>query len=149
MRYGQKKYKGFSLVEMLASATVLGMAVVVICTIGSKGISGMQRNREYELAYDLADRQLTLIDYMGIDEFLELRQMSGQFNDDEGGGVVYSWQAAVDEGPLDNIYLVSVTVSWIQESGGRSVSVVTILNGEEAAETSEESEQQENATVSM
>ena len=148
MRYVQKKYKGFSLVEMLASATVLGLAVVVICTIGSRGISGMKRNREYELAYDLADRQLTLIDYMGIEEFLELRQMSGRFNEEEQGGIEYSWQAAVEDGPLDNIYLLSVTVSWGSGNTGRKVSVVTMLNGEEVEETSEQTEQQ-NAAVSM
>ena len=148
MRYLTAK-KGFSLIEMLVASLLLSAAVVVLCAISTRSMTGVRLNRQYEMAWDLLDKQLTMIDYMGIDEFLELRQMSGRFNLQGVGRTVYKWEAAVNEGDLDNVYIVSISVSWDYASKQGRVSASTILNGQEVSESSDESaEEQNNETQS-
>ena len=148
MRYLTAK-KGFSLIEMLVASLLLSAAVVVLCAISTRSMTGVRLNRQYEMAWDLLDKQLTMIDYMGIDEFLELRQMSGRFDLQGVGRTVYKWEAAVNEGDLDNVYIVSISVSWDYASKQGRVSASTILNGQEVSQSSDESaEEQNNETVS-
>jgi prepilin-type N-terminal cleavage/methylation domain-containing protein len=141
--------KGFSLIEMLVASLLLSAAVVVLCAISTRSMTGVKLNRQYETAWNLLDKQLTMIDYMGIDEFLELRQMSGQFDLQGVGQTVYKWEAAVNEGDLDNVYIVSVSISWDYAAREGRVSASTILNGQEVSQSSDESaEEQNNETTS-
>ena len=138
--------KGFSLVEMLVASLLLSAAVVALCAIGTRSMTGVKLNRQYETAWDLLDRQLTMIDYMGIDEFIEMRQMSGQFEVEVLGGAVYKWEAAITEGDLDNVYVVNLSISWGADGKGGRVSVATVLNGQKTSETSDETAEQTNET---
>ena len=140
--------KGFSLVEMLVASLLLSAAVVVLCAVGTRSMTGVKMNRQYETAWDLLDRQFTMIDYMGVEEFLELRQMSGQFDVEGVGQTVYEWEAAVNEGDLDNVYIVSISISWGVAGRGGRVSASTVLNGQEVSESSDESTEENNETVS-
>ena len=141
--------KGFSLIEMLVASLLLSAAVVVLCAISTRSMTGVRLNRQYETAWNLLDKQLTMIDYMGIDEFLELRQMSGQFDLQGVGQTVYKWETAVNEGDLDNVYIVSVSISWDYAKREGRVSASTILNGQEVSQSSDESaEEQNNETAS-
>lgn len=138
--------KGFSLIEMLVASLLLSAAVVVLCAVGTRSMTGVKLNRQYEMAWDLLDRQLTMIDYMGVEEFLEMRQMSGQFDVEGVGGAAYRWQAAIEEGDLDNVYVVSLSISWGVGGRGGHVSAATVLNGQEASETSDETAEESNET---
>lgn len=143
------KGKGFSLVEMLVASLLLSAAVIVLCAVGTRSMTGVKLNRQYETAWELLDRQLTMIDYMGINEFLELRQMSGEFEVEGDKGVVYKWQAAVEEGDLDNVYVVSLSISWGVSGRGGRVSVSTVLNGQGVPQSSDETvEKEDNEAVS-
>ena len=138
--------KGFSLIEMLVASLLLSAAVVVLCAVGTRSMTGVKLNRQYETAWDLLDRQLTMIDYMGVDEFLEMRQMSGQFDVEGVGGAAYRWEVEIEEGDLDNVYVVSLSISWGVAGRGGRVSASTVLNGQEASETSDETVEQSNET---
>ena len=135
-----KKAKGFSLVEMVVAAVLLSGAVVTICSISARGMMGVKLNAEYEQAWEVLDRQLILIDYMGIDEFIEMDQMEGQFGDEESSATVHYWQVDIQELEPDALYKIDMTVSWGSEKRPYSVSASTMLNGKNAAMLPEEAE---------
>ncbi|UCG48802.1 MAG: hypothetical protein JSU94_03290, partial [Phycisphaerales bacterium] len=62
--------KGFNLVETIVSSVILSGAVLAVGAIGTRSMVETRLNRQYETAAALIDKQLALIDYMGIDEFI-------------------------------------------------------------------------------
>ncbi|NQT03238.1 MAG: prepilin-type N-terminal cleavage/methylation domain-containing protein, partial [Planctomycetes bacterium] len=74
-----KNKKAFSLIETLVASAILSGAVLTLGAISTMSLSGTRLNRRYEVAASLLDKQLNLIDYVGIDEFIELGQMEGYF----------------------------------------------------------------------
>jgi prepilin-type N-terminal cleavage/methylation domain-containing protein len=133
--------KGFSLIEMIVASIILSLAVVSICAVSTKSMTAVKSNREYEIAWDLLDRQLTIIDYAGIEEFINEGQMSGHFGDEESEGTHY-WSAKCEEGEYDYLYNLELTVVWGPENAPSSISLSTVLNGtgSEIEEEEEESE---------
>jgi hypothetical protein len=67
-----------------------------------------------------------LLDYIGIDEFIELGRAEGMVEDFEPG---YHWEATTEYQGIDSLYLVTITVTWIERNRPYSVSVQTRLNG--------------------
>lgn len=122
----QKTKKGFTLIETLVASTILCGSVLAITAVSSKALSNTVQNRRYETALLLADRQLGLIDYIGIDEFINLGNYDGEFTDYE---LPYTWHADVQYENLDDLYYITVTVSWKDNSRPYSVSIDTMLDG--------------------
>lgn len=118
--------KGFSLIETLVASAILSGAVLTIGAISTMSLSGTRVNRRYETALSLIDKQLSLIDYVGIDEFVELGQMEGDFEEVEPG---YHWEVTTEYQEIDSLYLVTITVSWVDGRRPYSLSVDTMLNG--------------------
>ena len=120
--------KGFSLIEMIVASVILSLAVVAVCAVSTKSMTAVRSNRDYEEAWDLIDRQLTLIDYAGIEEFINQGQMSGHFSDGENEAKHY-WSAKCEEGEYDYLYNLELTVMWGPENAPSIISVQTVLNG--------------------
>jgi len=136
--------KGFSLIEMIVASIILSLAVVTICAVSNKSMAAVRSNREYEDAWDLLDRQLMMIDYIGVEEFIEEGNMSGQFGSEgEEGQTVHYWTVKHQEGEYDNLYRIDVTISWKSAGSIRSISASTILNGSGILQAEEEQEETE------
>ncbi len=118
--------KGFSLIETLVASAILSGAVLTLGAISTMSLSGTRLNRRYEMALSLIDKQLSLIDYVGIDEFVELGQMEGVFEEIEPE---YHWEVATEYQDIDSLYLVTITVSWVDGNRPYSLSVDTMLDG--------------------
>jgi len=127
------KAKGFTLVEVVASSIILCGAVMIIGAIGTQALTGTHLNRRYEAAASLVDKQLSLIDYIGIDSIVEMGQMDGDYED---SGYTYNWKIETEYQEIDSLYLVTLTVSWIDRNRPYSISVDTMLNGETLSEES-------------
>ena len=153
----RKSEKGFSLVEVIVASIILSTAVVALCAVGNKSMIGVKNNREYEHAWELIDKQLTMISSVGIDQFLEADQFEGQIGGEEssqaGSGAAISqtathyWSAEVQEGEIDSIYEVTLTISWGPANRPRNISVTTRFNGQgllEEEETEETEEEGQN-----
>ena len=125
--------KGFTLVEVVASSIILCGAVMVIGAIGTQALIGTHLNRRYEMAVSLADKQLSLIDYIGIDSIVEMGQAEG---DNEDSGYEYHWKIETEYREIDSLYLVTLTVSWVDRNRPYSISVNTMLDGETLSEES-------------
>ena len=126
MMWAKGKNKGFTLVETIVASGILCGAVLTVGAISTKALTDTRLNRRYEVAVSLADKQLSMIDYMGIDEFIELGQMEGDFEDIEPA---YHWNVTTEYQDIEGLYLVTITVSWIDHKHPYSISVDTMFNG--------------------
>ncbi len=121
-----KRKRGFTLVETIVASTILCGAVLTIGAICSRSLTGTRLNRRYETALTLIDRQLSLIDYVGIDEFIAIGQTEGSFENYAPG---YSWRVLTQYEDIDSLYLVTITVSWLEHNRPYSVTLETMLDG--------------------
>ena len=120
------KHSGFNLVETLVAGMILSGAVLTLGAISTNALTGTRLNRHYEVAASLIERQLTLIDFAGIDEFIEAGQTEGLFEEFEPG---YRWEVTTEYEGTDSLYLVTITVSWMEGKRPYSMTVETMLNG--------------------
>jgi prepilin-type N-terminal cleavage/methylation domain-containing protein len=125
------KTKGFTLVEVIASSIILCGAVMIVGAIGTQALTGTHLNRRYEMAASLADKQLSLIDYIGIDSIVEMGQAEGNC---EESGYEYHWKVETEYQGIDSLYLVTLTVSWVDRNRPYSISIDTMLNGKTLSE---------------
>ncbi len=127
MRIRTKRNKrGFTLVETITASAILSGAVLTLVAITTQSLTGTRLNRQYETAASIVEKQLSLLDYIGIDEFIELGRAEGVVEDFEPG---YHWEATTEYQGIDSLYLVTITVTWIERNRPYSVSVQTRLNG--------------------
>lgn len=118
--------KGFTLVEIILASVILCGAVLTLGAISTRSLTATKLNREYELAAALADRQLTIIDYIGIENFIESQMTEGEFDQLEPK---YRWEVQTEPLDTDNLYRVTVIISWNNQKRLYSISVDTMLNG--------------------
>jgi len=133
----RKKAKGFTLVEVIAASVILCGAVMLVGRVGTQAMTGTKLNRRYEMATSLINRQLSLIDYIGIDAFIEAGESEGESDD---LGYSFTWYVETEYQEIDSLYLVRITVSWAEGRRPYSLSVDTMFNGiipmeEETGET--------------
>jgi Tfp pilus assembly protein PilV len=121
----KRHYKGFNLVETVVASVILSGAVLTIGTVSTRSLTGTRLNRQYEVAAALIDKQLSLIDYIGIDQFIEAGQTEGDFAEFEPG---YHWQVFVSQETIENLYLVTITVTWVERSRPYNLTVDTMFN---------------------
>ena len=108
------------------ASVILAGAVLTIGAISSNALVGTRRNAHHEVAASIIDRQLTLIDYVGIDEFIEAGQMEGFVDEFEPG---YQWEVATEYEGTDSLYVVSITVTWLEGRRPYHLTAQTMLNG--------------------
>lgn len=126
MRRAQKHEKGFTLVEVIASSVILCAAVMIVGSIATRALIGTRLNRRYEAAAALAEKQLGLIHYVGIDSVSELGELGGEL---EEAGETYQWQLETEYQEINNLYLVRTTISWVEANRPYSLIVDTMFNG--------------------
>jgi len=124
---GHSRQRGFSLVEALVAGAILSGAVLTVTAISTNALSAARLNRQYEVAAAVADRQLRIIDYVGIDGFLQTGRFSGDVSEFEPG---YHWEVATEYQDIDSLYLVTVTVSWVDRGRPYKFMVETMLDGQ-------------------
>ena len=98
MKYGLNRH-GLTLVETLVAGMILSATVVTVSALISKSMFGTGTNRAYELAASLLDRQMTLIDTVGIDAFIEAGQTQGEFGEIAPN---HTWAMYIEALGIDN-----------------------------------------------
>jgi len=126
MRRRKSQPGGFNLVETLVASVILSGAVLTLSAISTNALTSTRLYRHHEVAASLIDRQLSLIDYTGIDQFIEAAQTEGVFEEFEPG---YQWSVNTEYQGTDNLYLVTITITWLEGKRPHSVTVQTMLNG--------------------
>jgi len=123
---GNRKKHGFSLVETLVASIILSSAVLTLGAIGTNALTDTRLNRHREVAARLIDRQLQMIDHTGIDEFIEMGVTESVIEEFEPG---YRWEVATEYQGTDNLYLVTITMTWLEGKRPYNLVVQTMLNG--------------------
>jgi prepilin-type N-terminal cleavage/methylation domain-containing protein len=118
--------RGFNLVETMVASVILSSAVLTVAAISSKALTATRLNRQYEVAASLIDRQLALVDYIGIDAFVESGQTEGVFEEVEPG---YHWEITAEYQGIDSLYLVTITVTWIDRNRPYKIVTQTMFDG--------------------
>ncbi|MFC1760890.1 hypothetical protein ACFL6U_02290 [Planctomycetota bacterium] len=131
---------GFNLLETLVASMILSGTVVTVASLSTRSLQGIGRHQAYEAAVQLADRQLRIIDYVGVDRFLEKGQTEGVFEEPAPG---YQWSVLAESMDYGLLYSVTVTLSWVDRGGQRSLSVSTRLNGTGMVDTSVDEDESE------
>jgi hypothetical protein len=126
IRNPQLRSGGFNLVEALVATMILSGAVLTLGAIGTNALSGTRLHRHYETAAALVDKQLSLIDYMGIDAFIEAGQTEGIVEELEPA---YRWSVTTEYQGVDSLYMVTIVVSWLEGVRPYSVTAQTMLDG--------------------
>lgn len=117
---------GFTLVEAIVASVILCGAVLAIGSISTRTLTATKLNRQYQTACRLADKQLSIIDYIGVEDFLDMHMTDGEFEELEQG---YRWQVTTEPLDIDNLYQVKMTTSWVNAGKAYSISIDTRLNG--------------------
>ncbi len=121
-----KNKNGFTLVETIAATILLSFSVLALAAGATRSLSNTKLNRQREVAAALADQQLTMIDKIGVEEFILLAQTEGVFEDYEP---TYTWAVVTESDIIDYLYQVRVIISWTELNKNYSVVVDTMLNG--------------------
>ena len=105
---------------------ILSGAVLTLGAISTNALTSTRLNQHYKTAASLIDRQLQYIDSTGIDQFIESEQTEGVFQEFEPG---YQWQVATEYQGTDNVYIVTISVSWMERKTPYELRAQTMLNG--------------------
>ena len=108
------KRRGVSLLETVLAASLLGGAVMTVCSLAAGSLRSVRLNQEYEKAWDYIERQLVLIDIAGVDVFRQSGQTGGQFESLDGR--TWRWNVDVLESEITSLYDVAIRVEW--DGGG-------------------------------
>ncbi|NLH15600.1 MAG: prepilin-type N-terminal cleavage/methylation domain-containing protein [Phycisphaerae bacterium] len=142
----RKSGKGFSLVEMVVASTILSMGVITVCAMSTRTLSRVRLNREREVAWDLLDRQLTMIEYVGVDNFLRAGTLDGKFNAVKNMPE-YTWQIQLKEHEITGLIRVYATVSWGETSHRRQITAQTVMSGTALADAAAAEQQTETGAT--
>jgi len=121
-----RKSRGFTLVEVISASALLALGVVVIAAITSRSLDALRLDTEYARAWEVLDRQLTVIDYIGIDTVVQKGITEGSFSE---GDTNYRWWVTITDELYDKLKRVDITVAWERGGKVRSISASTMLDG--------------------
>lgn len=121
------KTSGFSLVETLVAGTILSGSVLAVLAASTSCIGTTRLNRQYERAASLVEKQFSLIDFIGIDDFVDSGELEGVSEESE---TTYHWQVESEYQDIDSLYRLTMAVTWVDRGRPRRLVVETMLNGE-------------------
>lgn len=116
---------GFSLVEALVASAILSGVVMTVSAVGSRALVAARQDSQYERAATLLDRQLTMIDHMGVSAFILSGETEGEFGEMAPG---YRWRVVTRYLEVDQLYEVTIAVIWVDRSRPKQLIAVTRLN---------------------
>lgn len=127
----QYRCSGISLLETVLAASLLGVAVMTVCSLAAGSLRAVRLNQEYEKAWDYVERQLVLIDMAGVDTLRQSGQTSGQFVSQDGRQ--WRWNVQIAESGITALYDVTLSMEWESGSQPRRIQCRTRLCGKPTA----------------
>ena len=114
--------RAFTLVEALVASIILAGGVVTVSALNSRCLKRTLLNQQLDRAWQLMDRQLTLIDAMGIETFMEQRINQGDMND---GDLIYTWEVVIDTHEIEGLYPLTMTIRWFRGNQPKMITAST------------------------
>ena len=121
---------GFSLIETLVAAGLLATATVTICTLGARSLSSLRAHQDYEKAWDMLDRQMVLIEQLGVQSLVNNPNAAGVISDPQSGQQ-WQWQVSVESLDMERLYAVSMSLEWVSDGTLRRIECETRMRSTE------------------
>lgn len=113
------------LLEALLASLLIGVVAVVLGSVLTRTMHQTRENEVRELAWQVFDRQLTLMEAMGAEAFIAESGLEGETTVAE---LPFMWSAEVETEFFTDLLDVQLTVSWQEGVRRRSISGSTYLN---------------------
>jgi prepilin-type N-terminal cleavage/methylation domain-containing protein len=131
----RQKNKGFSLIEVMVASGMLAIVTVTVCTLGAKSLASMQVCQEYEKAWDVLDRQMILLEQIGVVNLASRSSLSGVIADPQSEAQ-WKWQMKLTPLDVEELYALTLSVEWISEGKVRRIQCDTRMRaGQDVATT--------------
>ena len=118
--------RAFTLIETILACVILCGSGLVLSAVSTRSLGLTKLNRQYETAAGLAGRQLRMIDYVGIEDFMEAGKLEGDLERPEA---VYRWEVSGELEDIGSLYRVKVDVSWFEGRRKHFVRLESRING--------------------
>lgn len=118
----KRRYAGFSLVEAILANVILCGAVVALGSVSNSCLKDVVINDLHSKAASLAQRKLLMIEYMGIEAFMEADDLAGKI---EQGSDTFSYNIAVEKLEINNLYSVAIKIGFTRGSRNYEVNAQT------------------------
>ena len=116
---------------------VLAASLASLQGIVSRCLYRVRVNEENARAWQVLDRQMTVIDAMGIDAYMQEPLKEGEIEED---GMLFNWRVDTSIESIDCMYEVTITIWWGPETKPHVISATTKLDGVIPATVTGESE---------
>ncbi len=133
--------KGFTLIEVLVSAVLLGVGVVGLMSAATLSLRNSQRSEYKAMAMNLAREKIAEIEALGAHLWMLGRETNGSEFRHE---VNYEWTITIDQLSVGELFDVKVEVVWQAPAGSGKVQLETLLNDYEAKSLDKLSLQEQN-----
>jgi prepilin-type N-terminal cleavage/methylation domain-containing protein len=132
----RSKNSGFSLIEVMVAAGLLATVTVTVCALGAKSLASMQVCQEYEKAWDVLDRQMILLEQIGVANLASRSNLSGVIEDPQTQ-MQWKWQMKIEPLDVEELYALTLTVEWISEGRVRRIQCDTRMRAGQEAQTTD------------
>jgi hypothetical protein len=123
--------RGVSLLETVLAASLLGGVVMTICGLSAGSLRSIRLNQEYEKAWDYIERQLTLVDMVGVQAMQQRGQSGGQFESLDGR--IWHWTVQINETGITALYDVVIQLQWEEDGRTRRLECRTRMTAKSSA----------------
>jgi len=112
------KKSTFMLLEALLGTFLFSVTTYVLVTMNTHAFSTIQDLDVNRRAWEVMDRQFTIVESMGLDDVMNQNLLQGEIERDN---ILYQWNLQIEEQEVLQIYLVRLKLNW--ELNGRSKSI--------------------------
>ena len=113
--------RGFTLIEILLALIIFSAVIVAIIEGITLQLRAQQVAEDTSRAVMLAE---SIMDQIRYEEFLSETEESGEFENANAG---FSWEYQVAQADVENLWEVTVTVSWSDGAAERDHTLQTLM----------------------
>lgn len=117
--------RGFTLLESLVAAMLLSGGVVALCSVSTTSLARLGLNRTYETAWQVLDRQMTMVGYLGLENVMDQGETEGVVR---LGDCDYYWQLTAQPQASASMNLVRMTVRWQYRNHPYTINASTLIH---------------------
>lgn len=114
------------LLEALLGTFLFAVTAHVLITMSTQSFSNISDRELQRQAWEVMDQQMTLIETIGLDEWMNSQEMMGEIERDK---VTYLYRIQVENQEVLQVYLVTVRLEWQHKSKTRHIELSTLMQG--------------------
>lgn len=125
-----KDKRGFSLLEVLIAASLLGIGIMALATLQARGIRGNDLGNRTTQALALAQDKLEELINTSRTQTITAGSESNIYETGSGGGIFSRSWAVQNNTPVTDAQTIAVTVTWNDIIGQHNVTVNGVITSD-------------------